>query len=283
MSNKTARTLRSFSTCLTVLICLVLAACSPPATLKKRQGYWADQSVPAQAQNQRIRFLVLHYTGGDGPSAIKVLSGPSVSTHYLVGRSPDNRSGAPIVRQLVDENARAWHAGVSDWAGRTNLNDSSIGIEIVNAGPTGPHTWQPFTQQQTQAVIALARDIVARYRIYPKNVVGHSDITPGRKIDPGPAFPWFALYQAGVGAWPDETRVASYYKRFAYNMPDIADIQRGLAQYGYEVPVTGVLDSRTRKVLTSFQMHFRPSHYSGQPDADTVARLWALNDKYHRE
>lgn len=267
-----------------VLLCLVLAACSPPATLKKRDGYWADQSVPAQAYNHRVRFLVLHYTGGTGPRALKVLTGPSVSAHYLVGRDPDDRGGAPIVRQLVPEDERAWHAGVSGWAGRHQINDSSIGMEIVNAGPTGSgHGWQPYTRPQIQAVIDLARDIIRRYDIYPKNVVGHSDVAPGRKIDPGPAFPWHQLYQAGIGAWPDANRVAFYRRRFARKMPDMTAIQRGLAEYGYDLPVTGVLDKRTRKVLISFQMHFRPSNHDGRPDADTLARLWALNDKYHRE
>lgn len=267
-----------------VLLCLVLAACSPPAALNKRDGYWADQSVPAQAYNHRVRFLVLHYTGGTGPRALKVLTGPSVSAHYLVGRDPDDRGGAPIVRQLVPEDERAWHAGVSGWAGRHQINDSSIGVEIVNAGSTGSsHGWQPYTRPQIQAVIDLARDIIRRYGIYPKNVVGHSDVAPGRKIDPGPAFPWHQLYQAGIGAWPDARRVTFYRRRFGRQMPDMTAIQRGLAEYGYDLPITGVLDKRTRKVLTSFQMHFRPSNHGGRPDADTLARLWALNDKYHRE
>lgn len=267
-------------------LCLALAACAPPATLKQRHGYWADQSIVATAYNQRVRFLVLHYTDGDGPRALKVLTGPQVSAHYLVGRDPNDRDGAPIVRQLVPESARAWHAGVSGWAGRRQINDSSIGIEIVNAGPTATASgrqWPLFTEQQIRAVIALASDIVARYGIFPKNIVAHSDIAPGRKIDPGPAFPWFRLYQAGIGAWPDETRVAFYRQRFFQQIPDILQVQRALAEYGYDLAPTGLLDAATRKTLTAFQMHFRPSNYSGQPDADTLARLWALNERYRRE
>lgn len=161
-----------------------------------------------------------------------------------------------------------------------------MGIEIVNAGPIATpagNRLQAFTEPQIRAVIALTRDIILRYGIFPKNVVGHSDIAPGRKIDPGPAFPWFQLYQASIGAWPDERRVAFYRQRFFDQVPDMISIQQALAEYGYDLAITGLLDARTRKVLTAFQMHFRPSNHSGQPDADTLARLWALNDKYHRE
>ncbi|MES1925381.1 N-acetylmuramoyl-L-alanine amidase [Salinisphaera sp. T31B1] len=261
---------------------LLLGACTP-ATLKQRNGYWSDQSLAAQAYNQRVRFIVMHYTGGDEPRAVKVLTGPSVSSHYLVAPAPPTKGGTPVVRQLVPEFERAWHAGTSSWAGRHHLNDSSIGIEIVNAGPiktANGSAWAGFGDAQIDAVIALTRDLIARYDIAPENVVGHADISPGRKIDPGPAFPWARLYQHGIGAWPDETTVAAYRSRFAGRLPDLADIQRALARYGYDLPVTGRLDQTTHAVLVSFQMHFRPARYDGTPDLETVARLWALNDKY---
>lgn len=261
-----------------------LAGCGPPATLIKRSGYWADQSVHATAYNHRVRFLVLHYTSDRAGRALRVLTGPHVSAHYLVGPDPKTRDGEPIVRQLVPEDERAWHAGVSSWAGRHHINDSSIGIEIVNLGPLnapGPvRRWQPYGDAQIRAVIALARDIVERYDIKPANVVGHSDISPGRKIDPGPAFPWHRLYEAGIGAWPDPQRVVFYYQRFADNLPDIGAIQRQLAHYGYDLSVTGIYDRHTQTVLRAFQMHFRPANIDGKPDADTLARLWALNDRY---
>lgn len=268
---------------LLVLLPLVLAACATPDTLHERRGYWADQSRSAQAYNHRVRFLVLHYTGGDEARAVQVLTGPSVSSHYLVGPNPDERGGAPIVRQLVAEDERAWHAGTSSWAGRHHLNDSSVGVEIVNAGPIETAqgaAWQGFTGEQIDAVIRLTRDLIARYDIAPENVVGHADVSPGRKIDPGPAFPWQRLHEAGVGAWPDAGRVAVYRQRFAQRMPDMREIQAALARYGYDLPITGTLDRRTRAVLTSFQMHFRPARYNGYPDVDTAARLWALNDRY---
>lgn len=261
-----------------------LAGCGPPATLKQRPGYWADQSVHAKAYNHRVRFLVLHYTSDRADRALRVLTGPRVSAHYLVGPRPAQRSGEPIVRQLVPEDERAWHAGVSSWAGRHHLNDSSIGIEIVNLGPIdtpgAPRRWQPYDDAQIRAVIALARDIVQRYDIKPANVVGHSDIAPGRKIDPGPAFPWHRLYEAGIGAWPDRQHVAVYARRFVADPPSVRQIQARLADYGYNLAVTGRLDARTRTVLRAFQMHFRPDRVSGVPDADTLARLWALDDQY---
>ncbi|RJS95234.1 N-acetylmuramoyl-L-alanine amidase [Salinisphaera sp. Q1T1-3] len=265
------------------LVCALLSACGAPATLKPRAGYWADQSVAATAYNHRVRFLVLHYTDSDGPRSLKVLTGPRVSAHYLVGQTPATRGGAPIVRQLVPENERAWHAGVSSWAGRHQINDSSIGIEIVNQGPYDRQRldrWHPFDAQQIAAVTALARDIINRYDIDPANVVAHSDIAPGRKIDPGPAFPWQALHRAGVGAWPDAQRVARYRRLFASQRPDVRAMQSRLAHYGYDLDVTGVMDARTRQVLRAFQMHFRPSRYDGTPDIDTLARLWALDDQY---
>lgn len=262
----------------------VLAGCGPPAALKKRSGYWADQSQQAMAYNHRVRFLVLHYTSDHADRALKVLTGAHVSAHYLVGRDPATRNGQPIVRQLVPEHERAWHAGASHWAGRHHLNDTSIGVEIVNLGPIDkpgqPRRWQPYSDAQIRAVIALARDIVARYDIKPANVVGHSDIAPGRKIDPGPAFPWRRLYAAGIGAWPAPERVAHYYARFADHPPDIARLQAKLADYGYDLPVTGQNDARTQTVIRAFQMHFRPAHVNGVADADTLARLWALDAQY---
>ncbi len=207
-----------------------------------------------------------------------------MSVHYLVGPDPATRDGAPIVRQLVPEDERAWDAGVSSWAGRHHINDSSIGIEIVNRGPINapgtPRRWQPYGDAQIRAVVALARDIVKRYDIKPANVVGHSDISPGRKIDPGPAFPWHRLYEAGIGAWPDPNRVARYQARFAENTPSVARIQSRLADYGYNLPVTGQLDARTNTVLRAFQRHFRPARVDGRPDPETLTRLWALDEQY---
>lgn len=130
-------------------------------------------------------------------------------------------------------------------------------------------------------MIDLSKDIVARYGIPPTRVVGHSDIAPQRKIDPGPLFPWHALAQAGVGAWPDEATVAARLGGRDPRAPvDVRELQLKLARYGYDVPTDGMLDVRTRRVFAAFQMHFRPSDYAGNPDAETDAIAQALLDKY---
>nr|WP_321870462.1 N-acetylmuramoyl-L-alanine amidase [Paraburkholderia tropica] len=262
---------------------LALAACTP-ATMIDRGGYVADTQYHARSADSRIRFLVLHYTEGDEPTSLEELTRENVSAHYLVPEHPPLRDGKPVVLQLVPETQRAWHAGVSEWQGTTELNAASIGIENVNSGPhdtPAGRTWAPWPPDQVAAIIALSKDIVTRYGIPPTRVVGHSDIAPQRKIDPGPAFPWKQLYDAGVGAWPDDATVQADLAGRAPNVPaDVRGLQVKLARYGYEVATDGVLDERTRRVFAAFQMHFRPSDYSGTPDAQTDAIAQALLDKY---
>jgi N-acetylmuramoyl-L-alanine amidase len=260
-----------------------LAACTSP-TLVERGGYYADTSRPAHSADTRIRFLVMHYTEIDEAQSLQVLTEEAVSAHYVVPAEPKQLRGEPVVYQLVPESQRAWHAGVSAWQGTTELNGVSIGIENVNRGPIDTpagRTWQPYPPAQVDALVRLARDIVARYGIPPTRVVGHSDIAPQRKIDPGPLFPWRTLAQAGVGAWPDDATVAA---RLAGRAPDapveVRGLQLKLARYGYDVATDGVLDARTRRVFAAFQMHFRPSDYAGNPDAQTDAIAQALLDKY---
>ena len=214
---------------------------------------------------------------------MRTLTGPSVSSHYLLPLPARFYRGEPLVWQLVEEHRRAWHAGVSEWGERRNINDTSIGIEIVNAGPRGTLYglyWSPFPRDQVDAVIALARDIVMRHDIDPVNVVAHSDIAPSRKVDPGPRFPWRQLYEAGVGAWPDDDMVACYEVMFAQAMPSLPMIQAALKGYGYPAEVTGLPDAATRDVVRAFQLHFRQRRYDGVIDTETVARLWALLAKY---
>ena len=213
--------------------------------------------------------LVLHYTGmRDGASAVAWLCDPAsgVSCHYVV-----EEDGA--VLQLVPEARRAWHAGRSFWAGDTDLNSSSIGIEIVNGG----HDFglPGFPDRQVEAVVDLCRDILARHGIAPERVLAHSDIAPGRKQDPGERFPWRRLAEAGVGLWvpPAEDGGAE---------PDVAAVaaaQAGLARLGYGIAVTGLEDADSRTVVASFQRRYRPARVDGVVDAatgDTLARLLAL-------
>ncbi|RQS13228.1 N-acetylmuramoyl-L-alanine amidase [Burkholderia sp. Bp8998] len=260
----------------------LLAACTSPS-LVERGTYYADTSPHARGADSRIRFLVMHYTESDEANSLHTLTGDSVSAHYVVPPQPRIEHGMPVVYQLVSESKRAWHAGISEWQGTTELNAASIGIENVNRGPLDPQnrTWQPYPPEQVDALIRLSKDIVARYRIPPTRVVGHSDIAPQRKIDPGPLFPWHALAQAGVGAWPDDAAVAARLGgRDPHALVDVRELQLKLARYGYDVPTDGVLDARTRRVFAAFQMHFRPADYAGNPDAGTDAIAQALLDKY---
>ncbi|KND59366.1 N-acetylmuramoyl-L-alanine amidase [Candidatus Burkholderia verschuerenii] len=263
-------------------LCTLITACTTP--ILDRGTYLADTRHHAQGVDSRVRFLVMHYTEIDEAGSLAVLTGDKVSVHYVVPERPQIRDGEPIVFQLVPEDKRAWHAGQSYWQGATELNASSIGIENVNLGPIGPLSddkWQPYPPQQVDALIKLSRDIVARYNIPPTRVVGHSDIAPQRKIDPGPLFPWRTLYDAGVGAWPDDATVAAHLAGRDPKLPvDVQALQTKLRRYGYDVATDGVLDDKTRRVFSAFQMHFRPSDHAGNADAESDAIAQALLDKY---
>lgn len=230
-----------------------------------------DRSIQAVSQSSRVSEVVLHYTVSDTPRALEILSKRNVSSHYLI-----TDETPPRVYQLVDESRRAWHAGESEWYGRTSLNASSIGVEIVNQGPV-EQGWEPYSEHQIETLVLLLRDIVARHQIHARNVVGHSDIAPQRKQDPGPAFPWKRLADAGIGRWYDETKAVQLTRHYQRDgLPSVSDIQKKLRRAGYAVPDTGVLDKATRRVISAFQMHFRPASYSGEPDAETIAILDAL-------
>lgn len=237
----------------------------------------------AKSFNSRVRFLVMHYTAADFKTSVDLLTHGAASAHYLVPDPSDpsyREAGNKDVKifNLVDEKERAWHAGESSWRGRNNLNDSSIGIEIVNQATDdgkGHFTFPPFNPQQISAVKELAANIIQRYPdISPNNVVGHSDIAPGRKSDPGAAFPWQQFSEAGVGAWYDESIKAKYMTQFSQKMPSTNDIISKLKTYGYDV--AGV----TQDLVRAFQLHFRPTNYSGEIDTETAAILYALVDKY---
>jgi N-acetylmuramoyl-L-alanine amidase len=248
--------------------------------------YTIDTSIRSANQDARVRSLVLHYTALSLEGSLAGLTQPShqVSAHYLV---PDGAFASHVYQLVPDEN-RAWHAGISQWQRVNELNYSSIGMEIVNLGfppadqqlPPMQRRWYPYDSQQIAVVGALAADIVRRYSILPHRVVGHADIAPGRKSDPGPLFPWQYLYERyNVGAWPDRETVNYYMTQHPFH-GDIGAMQTKLARYGYAVPQNGVLDKPTMDVITSFQMHFRPQRYDGMPDSETSAILDALLAKY---
>ncbi|MFS2156504.1 N-acetylmuramoyl-L-alanine amidase [Pseudomonas sp. Pseusp122] len=224
--------------------------------------------------DSRIQYVIVHYTSASLERSLQLLTHGEVSSHYLIGDSP------ATVYKLVDENDRAWHAGESEWEGRTWLNSSSIGIEIVNPGytdsPTG-RVWYPYNEDQVQALIVLLKDVIARNHIDPRHVLGHSDIAPLRKLDPGPMFPWKRLAQAGIGIWPDEAEVARRQAIMIDEIPSPAWFQQQLARLGYATPQTGEWDVASRHVLAAFQMHYRPERFDGEADVQSAAILQVLN------
>jgi N-acetylmuramoyl-L-alanine amidase len=223
-------------------------------------------------EGARPRLIVLHYTGM--PSAAKAihwLAHPDskVSCHYVI-----DEKGA--ITQMVPEGMRAWHAGVSHWGGESDVNSISIGIEIQNPGHA--HGYPDFPQAQMQAVVALCRDIAERQAIAPEGILAHSDVSPGRKIDPGEKFCWAWLAAKGVGHWvapaPSDCGGDSY--DFGDEAPAIAEAQALLRRYGYDVESHGKLDTHTSKVLRAFQLHFRPARADGRLDGGTIDTLTRL-------
>ena len=218
-----------------------------------------------------ISLIVLHYTGMDSAlSALERMRDPSakVSAHYMIDE-------AGKIFHLVDEDNRAWHAGVSSWHGETNINSASIGIEIVNGGHD--YGLPPFPDVQIMAVIALTKDIMKRRNIAAMNVIGHSDIAPQRKLDPGEKFPWSGLGAAGIGVWPQavdpDTR-----ELFAPNARGrgVSIAQSGLAHLGYCAQVTGELDPLTVSILKALQRRYRPDLINGHIDVQTLGIIKSL-------
>jgi len=215
-----------------------------------------------------ISLLILHYTGMEtGEIALERMTDAEakVSAHYMV--EEDGR-----IFQLVDEKKRAWHAGVSEWQGETNINSNSIGIEIVNGGHdhlNADGSLPDFPDVQINAVIALSKDIIKRHGNL--TVLGHSDIAPARKIDPGENFPWQGLAAAGLGYWPD---VQTEDRRVLFEKGSrdrgVAIVQRGLAHIGYGARVTGVMDEATGLIVEALQRRYRSDQIDGVVDIQTM-------------
>lgn len=255
-----AATAKKLSTLVTG-IAVVAAGCAVKPAI--------DTRYSSAAQDSRVQFIVLHFTSTGFDESLALLTKDGVSAHYLVRDDP------VAVYRLVDESQRAWHAGESSWEGTTQLNAASIGIEIVNRGDRDG-TWQEYPPKQIDAVIALVRDLVRRYHVPPSHVVGHSDIAPLRKVDPGPRFPWKRLADAGLAEWPAAGEVALRRSVFEATKPDAAWYQRRLECVGYAAPRSGQFDEETRRVIAAFQMHFRPANFDGVPDAETAALIDTL-------
>lgn len=221
-----------------------------------------------RANGRRPDILLLHYTGmPDAGEALQRLcnAAAEVSAHYFVFE--DGR-----VLQLVPEARRAWHAGRSHWAGDSDVNSASIGIEIANPGHEGG--LPPYPEAQIEAVTALCRDIVARRSIPAERVLAHSDVAPARKEDPGELFPWQRLHGAGVGHWvePAPIRDGRFLAQGDRGQP-VEALQGMLALYGYGIAITGLFDEETESVVRAFQRHFRQERVDGVADASTVTTL----------
>jgi N-acetylmuramoyl-L-alanine amidase len=247
------------------------AACAEPEV--QPDSPLAVKVVPSPNMGERLPprrpdMIILHYTGmPDAAGAIQWLCNPlsSVSCHYVV--MEDGR-----VFQLVPEAARAWHAGAGSWAGETDVNSASIGIEMVNPGHDGGYP--PFPDVQVDAVVALCRDIATRHPVPPGRVLAHSDTAPRRKADPGEKFPWGRLAAAGVGHWTAPAPVVDgpSFRRGDEGQP-VRALQALFGLYGYGLDVTGVFDEQTEAVVRAFQRHFRQEKVDGVADVSTVTTL----------
>jgi N-acetylmuramoyl-L-alanine amidase len=221
-------------------------------------------------------ILLLHYTGMQTcQAAVERLTSAEakVSAHYTIDENG-------TVYAHVPEHLRAWHAGVSSWRGFSDINARSVGIEIVNPGHE--FGYRPFPGAQIEAVIALGRGIVSRHAIPARNVIGHSDVAPGRKTDPGELFPWQRLSQAGLGLWVEAKGGARATLARADAGTDVSALQDQLKRYGYGIDVTGAFDEATETVVGAFQRHFRPAQFDGVADDETQAILSALIDLLDR-
>ena len=241
-------------------------------------GVPIDISHTARGQDSRVMFLIIHYTVLDLPNSIRVLTEQQVSSHYLI-----SDEASPRIMRLVDEYRRAWHAGPSGWQGNRMLNANSIGIEIVHPGARiaadGTREYLPFPKSQIDTLIPLVQDIVRRHQIRPHRVLGHAEIQPQTKQDPGPTFPWKLFSELGITPpLPDATRVAIQQQVFGVAPPDAAWWWQAFTKHGYELEASGVFDEQLKNVTASFQMRYRPANYSGLPDAETAALLHVLTN-----
>jgi N-acetylmuramoyl-L-alanine amidase len=216
-------------------------------------------------------MIVLHYTGmQSAEAAIKRLCDPAarVSSHYVVLEDGE-------ICQLVAETERAWHAGVSSWEGATDINSRSIGIEIANPG----HDlgYPDFPDPQIAAVVALCRDIMVRRKIPAARVLGHSDVAPARKPDPGEKFPWRRLAEAGIGLWVEPTDIMPGPELDPGDHSEIITrLQNEFRAFGYDLAATGTYDQATKEVVIAFQRHFRPARVDGIVDYSTYETLKRL-------
>ena len=228
--------------------------------------------IPAPSPNFDARsappdMIVLHYTGmASGEAALARLRDPEakVSAHYLI--EEDGR-----VFALVAEARRAWHAGVSFWKGEDDVNAASIGIELVNPGHEGGY--RAFPAQQIGALLELLGEIRERWDVPDGRILGHSDVAPDRKMDPGELFPWKHLAEAGHGLWVEPPAAPGPPLALGDDGTGVFALQAGLTRLGYDSAPSGQFDASTQAIVTAFQRHWRPERVDGVADGETRARL----------
>ncbi len=240
----------------------------------------------SRGKEERIKFIILHYTALDNVGSIRELTG-GVSAHFLVLDEDDNK-----IYSLVPLEQRAWHAGVSAFRGRTNINDTSVGIEIVNDGiakeyRSDPNPYHPYDHYvdykpiQIEKAAQIIKYVAEKYNIPARNIVAHSDIAPSRKKDPGAKFPWKELYDKyNIGAWYDEADKQEFMDEEKFKATSIREIKDELRKYGYEINRLDEWDKESKDVVYAFQLHFNPKNATGEMDLETFAILKALNKKY---
>lgn len=263
--------IKQSATCVMMVAAVLLGGCAT--------GLKINTTYTATSQDSRVQFLIIHFTTVNLPASLKTLTQGPVSSHYLV--SERQGSVPATVYQLVDENRRAYHAGVSSWKGTTALNASSIGIEIVNLGGQKAANglglnFQDFEPEQIDRVVELVKQIVVRHQIKPERILGHSDIAPTRKNDPGPKFPWKRLADEGLIPWPDAKAVAERKAAYDLTLPSVTWFQEKLVKHGFTLPATGEQDKPTTDIISAFQQKYRPARFDGLPDAETAAILEVL-------
>ncbi|MDR3258445.1 MAG: N-acetylmuramoyl-L-alanine amidase [Fusobacteriaceae bacterium] len=251
-----------------------------------------NETYKATGADERIKSIILHYTATDDEVGKRSLVFGDVSSHYLITSLADD----PIY-SLVEPNGRSWHAGLSSFYGRENLNDTSIGIEIVNMGmekvANSPpisvffrpiEEYIPYSDHQIKKVAYLLTNLINQYGIDPKFILGHSDIAPSRKFDPGPKFPWEFLYREyNIGAWYNEKDKVEFLKKYSdeeFALVSPKEIKIELFKYGYNINLNDQWDESSKRVLYAFQCHFNPDNITGEIDKETYAILLALNKKY---
>jgi len=228
----------------------------------------ASPNHDSRQPGQRVDMLLLHYTGMEtAEAAFDRLKDPTarVSAHYVIEEDGQ-------LTRMVDETRRAWHAGEAYWSGETDINGCSIGIELVNPGHE--FGYRAFPEAQMEALEVLASRLVTRYSIPKDRVLGHSDVAPIRKADPGELFDWKRLAEAGIGLWPEHMNTADWATlKLGDSGAGVAKLQQDLARFGYEVDVSGSFGAPTTVVVAAFQRHFRPSNVDGIADRETRCML----------